>query len=276
MARVLPRSSRPMASKMRASAGAPSACTLPAKRVDPISTIANSRCSRVDRSTSRRSWSSKCGRVYRPVALSRRPWSASSRRSFSLARCCCSSCSSAARNCASFCRCGPGRSRRCKPAPAPAVRRRRQAQHGEVVPRAGPLETVLAGQRLGLAPAPSVRRRARPWPAPARPVRRRCGPGCPTPAGPGSAAMRLVDVLVASGGGVLDRQASRLVAQPGLEHAGQHRAEAGATAASAWRTRSAWTGWTWVGGSKLQGCSLQTSLERIVMLVRAAAQIKQR
>ena len=108
IARVLPRSRRPMASRMRASAAAPSssACAAEADR-SRSSTSANSRCSRVDRSTSRRSWSSKCGRVYSPVAQSRKPWSAGSRRSSSLARCCCSSCSSAVCSWLSFWRCAP-------------------------------------------------------------------------------------------------------------------------------------------------------------------------
>ncbi len=54
MARVLPRNSRPMASSTRASAGLPPALTFSLNASISISTIANSRCSRVDRSTSRR------------------------------------------------------------------------------------------------------------------------------------------------------------------------------------------------------------------------------
>ena len=97
MARVLPRSSRPMASKMRCWAAEPARSTSGPKASKAMWTRANSRCSRVDKSTSRRIWSSKWARVYKPLAWSRKPWSATSCRKAWLALCSCSSCSSTLR-----------------------------------------------------------------------------------------------------------------------------------------------------------------------------------
>ena len=117
-----------------------------------IDTNANSRCSRVDRSTSRRSWSSKWARLYRPVSRSRgEAWpDADCLRSCSLACCCASSCSSAVRSWASRLRSGP---RSCQTAATshwPSGPARRLAQHPELAANAAEFDLVLGEGRAFL------------------------------------------------------------------------------------------------------------------------------